>query len=204
MNKKELKDQVDELELLFDIRWRADRIAIKRWQKETGEDMKWPDHADMVVWLLNKLSKIQQKVKRLERQPKLKELESQLKATVEVYTNTVEASDKLFVENRQLKTDLEEVKFLHKNMMANANALRIEKEGLEKKVEFLADQLQLSAYQAKDKLQMCAECQSIGFHKMGCSIGMSRFNNNECAECGGYYKHKSGCKSTLLTSKPCP
>ncbi len=39
----------------FKIRLDASMRAIKRWQAETGRDMMWPDHEDMVVWLLEKL-----------------------------------------------------------------------------------------------------------------------------------------------------
>lgn len=40
------------LQLTFDFRWKADRRAIKRWQDATGKKLTWPDHADLVVWLL--------------------------------------------------------------------------------------------------------------------------------------------------------
>lgn len=37
----------------FDVRWEADQRAIKRWQEaHPGNDLVWPDHADMVVWLM--------------------------------------------------------------------------------------------------------------------------------------------------------
>lgn len=39
----------------FDLRWAADMRAIKRWQDATGKTDTWPDHADMVVWLLEQL-----------------------------------------------------------------------------------------------------------------------------------------------------
>lgn len=40
---------------LFDLRWDADMRAIRMWQAETGRDLVWPDHADLVVWLLKKM-----------------------------------------------------------------------------------------------------------------------------------------------------
>ena len=52
---KELKDDCESLNLSFDMRWKADMKAIKRWQAETGKDLVWPDHQDLCVWLLNKL-----------------------------------------------------------------------------------------------------------------------------------------------------
>lgn len=42
-----------ELQATFDLRWKADMRAIKRWQEaHPGNELVWPDHADMVVWLL--------------------------------------------------------------------------------------------------------------------------------------------------------
>lgn len=43
------------LEASFDLRWNADRRAIKRWQAATGKTLIWPDHADLCVWLLEQL-----------------------------------------------------------------------------------------------------------------------------------------------------
>lgn len=49
-------DKLAELEALFDMRWAADMRAIKRWQAAgTGRELTWPDHADLVVWLLEQL-----------------------------------------------------------------------------------------------------------------------------------------------------
>jgi hypothetical protein len=40
----------------FDLRWKADMRAIEMWQKaHPGNDLVWPDHADLVVWLLERL-----------------------------------------------------------------------------------------------------------------------------------------------------
>jgi hypothetical protein len=49
----EVATERDELRAAFNLRWEADMRAIKRWQEATGRDQTWPDHADMVVWLLN-------------------------------------------------------------------------------------------------------------------------------------------------------
>lgn len=55
---RELQDRIDELERGFDLRWKADMRAIKRWQKaHPGNDLCWPDHADLCVWLLEQLEK---------------------------------------------------------------------------------------------------------------------------------------------------
>lgn len=39
----------------FRLRWDADMRAIRRWQEATGKELVWPDHADLVVWLLEQL-----------------------------------------------------------------------------------------------------------------------------------------------------
>lgn len=44
-----------ELQATFNLRWDADMRAIKRWQAATGRELVWPDHADLVVWLLEQL-----------------------------------------------------------------------------------------------------------------------------------------------------
>jgi len=53
----ELRRTNEGLQLAFDLRWKADRRAIKRWQAaHPGNDLTWPDHADMVVWLMEQIS----------------------------------------------------------------------------------------------------------------------------------------------------
>lgn len=43
-----------ELEQSFDLRWNADKRAIKRWREANpGNDLIMPDHADLCVWLLD-------------------------------------------------------------------------------------------------------------------------------------------------------
>ena len=47
-------DEVAELKQLFDMSWKADQRAIKLWQEaHPGKELVWPDHADLVVWLLS-------------------------------------------------------------------------------------------------------------------------------------------------------
>ena len=46
-----------ELVATFNLRWKADMRAIKRWQAaHPGSELAWPDHADLVVWLMEQLS----------------------------------------------------------------------------------------------------------------------------------------------------
>ena len=53
----ELRRTNEGLQLTFDLRWKADQRAIKRWQAaHPGNDLTWPDHADMVVWLMEQIS----------------------------------------------------------------------------------------------------------------------------------------------------
>lgn len=50
---KELTEERDELQALFDLEWEADQRAIKRWQAaHPGSERIWPDRANMVVWLM--------------------------------------------------------------------------------------------------------------------------------------------------------
>lgn len=50
------EEERDDLQRTFDLRWDADMRAVRRWQAEaTGRALTWPDRADMVVWLLEKL-----------------------------------------------------------------------------------------------------------------------------------------------------
>lgn len=49
-------ERLRDLEDLFDLRWKADMRAIRRWRKANpGNERVLPDHADLVVWLLDQL-----------------------------------------------------------------------------------------------------------------------------------------------------
>lgn len=53
---QEASELLTEHEQSFELRWQADMRAIKRWQAaHPGKDLTWPDHADLVVWLLEQL-----------------------------------------------------------------------------------------------------------------------------------------------------
>jgi hypothetical protein len=50
---RELKVECDQLRFTFDLRWKADMRAIKRWRAaHPGNELVMPDHADLVVWLM--------------------------------------------------------------------------------------------------------------------------------------------------------
>jgi len=59
-----MRERIEELERTFAFRWDADMRAIKRWQAaHPGNDLVWPDHADMVVWLLEEHDKREEALK---------------------------------------------------------------------------------------------------------------------------------------------
>lgn len=50
---KELTEERDEMQELFDLQWKADQRAIKRWRAaHPGNNLVWPDRANMVCWLM--------------------------------------------------------------------------------------------------------------------------------------------------------
>ncbi len=51
------EEMVAQIEAIFDLRYACDMRAIKRWQAATGRDLTWPDHTDLLVWLLSELDK---------------------------------------------------------------------------------------------------------------------------------------------------
>lgn len=52
------REATKDLQATFDLRWKADMRAIKMWQAaHPGNELVWPDHADLVVWLLEQLEK---------------------------------------------------------------------------------------------------------------------------------------------------
>ena len=54
-----LREQVADHERSFDLRWKADMRAIKRWQEaHPGNDLVWPDHADLCVWLMEQVEQL--------------------------------------------------------------------------------------------------------------------------------------------------
>jgi len=52
---KRLRQEIKEFQASADLRWNADRRAIKRWQEATGATDTWPDHADLCVWLMEQI-----------------------------------------------------------------------------------------------------------------------------------------------------
>lgn len=53
----ELEAERDELWAAFDLQWNASRRATKRWQDaHPGNDLVWPDAANLMVWLMERLA----------------------------------------------------------------------------------------------------------------------------------------------------
>jgi len=62
------REVAEELGFTFDLRWKADMRAIKMWQAaHPGNDLVWPDHADMVVWLLGEVDRLLKEIGIIER-----------------------------------------------------------------------------------------------------------------------------------------
>lgn len=52
----ELTTELAEYQAGFDMRWHADQRAIQRWQAAApGRELRWPDHTDLCVWLMEQL-----------------------------------------------------------------------------------------------------------------------------------------------------
>lgn len=50
-----------ELQQAFDLRWAADQRAIASWQAaHPGNDLVWPDRADLVLWLIERTDRAEQ------------------------------------------------------------------------------------------------------------------------------------------------
>ncbi len=53
---KALAEEADELQALFDLRWKRDLEAVERWRSAApGRELTVPDRADLVVFLLEQL-----------------------------------------------------------------------------------------------------------------------------------------------------
>jgi len=56
----EAADRIEELEQLFDLRWKADTRAIRLWQSAHPDQPRtWPDHADLGTWCLSRIEKLE-------------------------------------------------------------------------------------------------------------------------------------------------
>ena len=64
--REKLRERLVELERTFEIRWQADQRAIKKWQEaHPGNDLVWPDRADMVQWLLSEMDKLRDELHKM-------------------------------------------------------------------------------------------------------------------------------------------
>lgn len=64
--REKLRERLAEVERTFEIRWQADQRAIKKWQEaHPGNDLVWPDRADMVQWLLSEMDKLRDELHKM-------------------------------------------------------------------------------------------------------------------------------------------
>ena len=52
---KQLRAEIADYEATFNVCYAANMRGIKRWQAATGKTLTWPDGANLVVWLLERL-----------------------------------------------------------------------------------------------------------------------------------------------------
>lgn len=55
-----ISQMLAEERLLTDLRWEADKRGIDLWQQSTGKTRIWPDHADLVCYLIDRLDRAEQ------------------------------------------------------------------------------------------------------------------------------------------------
>lgn len=90
--------ETDDLERTFDMRWQADQRAIKRWQAETGRTDTWPDHADLCVWLMEKLDAERERCRKIAEDVMLEAARAtpnEMNSVIEATARTIAASIRL-------------------------------------------------------------------------------------------------------------
>lgn len=55
-----LREELKDMQATFDLRWKADMRAIAKWREQTGKELVMPDHADLCIWLLERLEQASQ------------------------------------------------------------------------------------------------------------------------------------------------
>lgn len=54
-------ERLREYEASFQMHWDADQKGIKLWQEaHPGSDLTWPDHAEMVAWMLGEIERLRE------------------------------------------------------------------------------------------------------------------------------------------------
>lgn len=56
---EDMEAKLKDMDASFELRWKADMRAIRRWQKATEKTMTWPDHADLCVWLMDRITELE-------------------------------------------------------------------------------------------------------------------------------------------------
>ena len=57
MSLRRAEEEVASNDYLFEMRHSADMRAIKRWHDAGHPQLLWPDHADLMVWLVEQLER---------------------------------------------------------------------------------------------------------------------------------------------------
>jgi len=61
-----LQGELADHEKSFELRHSADMRAIKRWQEaHPGNELVWPDHADLCVWLLGRVTQLEKSLEQI-------------------------------------------------------------------------------------------------------------------------------------------
>ena len=63
--RNEARQERDELQGSFDLRWKADMRAIDKWHQAGNDELRWPDHADLCVWLMGRITELEADIKQL-------------------------------------------------------------------------------------------------------------------------------------------
>lgn len=63
---RDLETKIQEHEQSFNLRWQADIRAIKAWHAAGGDELTWPDHANLCVWLMGELTKERRRAQKAE------------------------------------------------------------------------------------------------------------------------------------------
>lgn len=96
-----LEARTQELEAGFDLRWEADQRAVKMWHDAGGDKLEWPDHADLVVWLLGRIDELE---------ATLEDEEASHQETLELWKTARSRADALEARVRELEAEVARLK----------------------------------------------------------------------------------------------
>jgi hypothetical protein len=76
----QLEAELSERDKSFELRQASDMRAIDMWQEAAGEELQWPNHADLCVWLMERNAYLEDKVR---------DLNTELQAYTNAYNKTL-------------------------------------------------------------------------------------------------------------------